>query len=119
VVFNVSTGIMMSARNYSAGGHYIYHYQIRSMTVSSGASPMAYVLSNYLTSSPCTGQHFFKFDPLTFSSAAVWIKKTIGSSTNNCGHLGLVFGRSESLLYAFSWYNGLSTVSLLDTNGNS
>jgi hypothetical protein len=87
------------------------------MLVSSGASPMAYVLSNYNDAGSCTGQHLFKFDPLIFSSAAVWIKKTLG--TYNCGHLGLVFGRSELFLYAFSWYNSLSTVSLLDTDGNS
>jgi len=31
----------------------------------------------------------------------------------------LTFGRSESFLYAFSWYNGLSTVTLLDSAGNS
>ena len=43
---------------------------------SSGASPMAYVLSNYDTypDPGCSGQHLFKFNPLTFSSAAVWIK---------------------------------------------
>ena len=86
------------------------------MLVSSGASPMAYILSNYDVVS-CTGQRLFKFDPLKFSSAAVWIKNTLG--TTNCGHLGLVFGRSELFLYAFSWYDSLSTVSLLDTNGNS
>ena len=66
------------------------------MLVSSGESPMAYVLSNYKTSSSsCTGQHFFKFNPLTFSSTSIWINKTAGSNTNNCGHLGLEFGRSE------------------------
>ena len=85
---------------------------------SSGASPVAYVLSNYDTypDPGCSGQHLFKFNPLTFSSAA-WIKKTSG--TTNCGHLGLAFGRTESLMYAFSCYNGLSTVSLLDTDGTS
>jgi hypothetical protein len=61
----------------------------------------------------------FKFDPLIFSRAAAWIKKTIGISGTNCGHLGLVFGRTESLLYAFSWYDGKSTVSLLDSDGIS
>jgi hypothetical protein len=33
--------------------------------------------------------------------------------------MGVELGRSESFLYAFSWYNGKSTVSYLDTNGNS
>jgi hypothetical protein len=62
----------------------------------------------------------FKFNPLTFSSAAVWIKETLLSTPpDDCGHLGLVFGRSESFLYAFSWYDGKSTVSLLDLDGNS
>jgi hypothetical protein len=61
----------------------------------------------------------FKFNPLNFLSAAAWIKKTIGSNRGNCGHLGLVFGRTESLLYAFSYYAWKSTVSLLDSDGNS
>jgi hypothetical protein len=109
----------LSARTYSEGKNDNYNYLFKSMLVSSssGASPMAYVLSNYDTPG-CTGQHLFKFNPLTFSSAA-WIKKTIGSSFNNCGHLGLAFGRSEAFLYAFSWYDSKSTVSLLDTDGNS
>jgi hypothetical protein len=116
VVINVSSGNILSARTYSAGGYYNYNRLVKSMLVSSGASPMAYVLSNYNVAGSCTGQHLFKFNPLTFSSAA-WIKKTSG--TTNCGHLGLAFGRTESLMYAFSWYNGLSTVSFLDSDGNS
>jgi hypothetical protein len=47
VVFDVSSGNILSARSLSAGGFYNYNDLIRSMTVSSGASPMAYVLSNY------------------------------------------------------------------------
>jgi hypothetical protein len=75
VVFNVTSGNVLSARSYSTGGNNNYNYLVKSMLVSSGASPMAYVLSNYQTySSSCTGQHLFKFDPLRFSSAAVWIK---------------------------------------------
>jgi hypothetical protein len=73
------------------------------MLVSSGASPMAYVISDYKDSSTCSGQHFFKFDPLTFSSEPVWKKKTLG--TSNCSHLGLVFGRIEAFLYSFSYFN--------------
>jgi hypothetical protein len=45
VIFNVDSGKIISARSYSDGGS--YNYLIRSMTVSSGTSPMAYVLSNY------------------------------------------------------------------------
>ncbi len=81
---------------------------------------MAYVLSNYRTNPSCTGQHLFKFDPITTTThPSSWTKMTSGSSSTNCGHLGLTFGRSESVLYAFSWFNSLSTVSLLDTAGNS
>ena len=80
---------------------------------------MAYVLSNYQDATPpCTGQHLFKFDPTTITfHPSSWTKKTTG--TNNCGHLGLSLGRSESVLYAFSWFNSLSTVTMLDTAGNS
>jgi hypothetical protein len=88
------------------------------MLVSSGPSPMAYLLSNYYSIDGLyTGQHLLKFSPRSFFSTPLWIKKTLG--TNNSGHLGLVFGRSGSFLYAFSWYEGMSTVSLLDTIGNS
>ena len=82
---------------------------------------MAYVLSNYKASSNlCTGQHLFKFDPTTITPhPSSWTKKTTGSNTNNCYHLGLTFGRSESVLYAFSWFDSLSTVTMLDTAGNS
>jgi hypothetical protein len=82
---------------------------------------MAYVLSNYQDATfSCTGQHLFKFDPRTITTNPYsWTKKTTGSITSNCGHLGLTFGRSESVLYAFSWFNSLSTVTLLDTVGNS
>jgi hypothetical protein len=112
VVFDSRTGNIMSARSYSPGSNVNYKNRIRSIIVSAGtnASPMAYVLTNYQTTSlasSCTGQHLFKFDPLIFSTVPVWRRKTIGSlSGNDCGHLGLIFGRSESLLYAFSWYNG-------------
>ena len=79
VVINVSSGNILSASSYSVGGYWNYNNFVKSMLVSSGASPMAYVLSNYKTfvppsSSSCTGQYLFKFNPLTFTSAAVWIK---------------------------------------------
>ena len=120
VIFNAVTGAVLSARSYSSNGYWNYNQLIKSMVISSGASPMAYVLSNYKTSSLCTGQHLFKFDPTTITThPSSWTKKTTGSNTNNCGHLGLTFGRSESVLYAFSWFNSLSTVTLLDTAGNS
>jgi hypothetical protein len=70
VVIDVSSGNILSARSYSDGGYINYNRLVKSMLVSSGPSPMAYVLSNYKTSSSYTGQHLFKFDPLTFSSAA-------------------------------------------------
>ena len=66
------------------------------MVISSGPSPMAYVLSNFYTGSGCTGQQLFKFDPTTITAhSSAWIKQTTGSTVNNCGHLGLTFGRGE------------------------
>lgn len=61
----------------------------------------------------------FKFDPINYSNTPAWIKKTIPSIGSNCIHLGLTFGRDETLLYAFSNYNSKSTVTLLDMDGNS
>ncbi len=58
--------------------------------------------------------HFIKFNPLTLSPTPVWAKMSTGS----CYNLGLIFGRTESLLYAFSGYNSMATLSLLDSDGN-
>jgi hypothetical protein len=55
VIFDVSSGDILSARTYSTGKTENYKYLIRSMTVSSGSSPKAFVLSNYRTSDSCTG----------------------------------------------------------------
>ncbi len=46
VVFDVATGAVKSARSYSSGGTWNYNNYIKSMVISSGPSPMAYVLSN-------------------------------------------------------------------------
>jgi hypothetical protein len=46
VVFDVATGAVKSARSYSSGGYYNFDHRIKSMVISSGPSPMAYVLSN-------------------------------------------------------------------------
>ena len=56
VVFDVATGAVKSARSYSSGGYYNFNHHIKSMVISSGPSPMAYVLSNFETTSECTGQ---------------------------------------------------------------
>jgi hypothetical protein len=62
----------------------------------------------------------YKFDPKIYSNTPTWIKETAGgSTTSNCGNLGLTLGRQELLLYAFSFYDSLSTVTLLDIDGNS
>jgi hypothetical protein len=55
----VANGNILSARNYSDGSYSNYGNKIRSMIVSSGASPKAYILSNfqtnYLEIESCTG----------------------------------------------------------------
>ena len=47
LVIETSTGTVKSARNYRSGLNTSYNYLIKSVLVSSGASPMAYVLTNY------------------------------------------------------------------------
>jgi len=46
VVFNVETGTVLSARSYSSNGHMNTNRLVKSMLISSGAFPMAYVLSD-------------------------------------------------------------------------
>ncbi len=120
VVFAVATGVVKSARWYPSGITNNYNKLIKSLVVSSGQSPMAYVLSNIKVISSCTGQYLFKFDPTTNTAhPSAWAKQTTGSTATNCYHLGLTLGRGELLLYSFSWFNTLTTISLLDINGNS
>ncbi len=75
--------------------------------VGSGAAPKAYILSNYKTGPSIElSQHLMAFDPLTPpTTAPIWAKMTLVTGSAYCGHLGLTFGRGESLLYAYSWYN--------------
>jgi hypothetical protein len=92
------------------------------MIISSGTSSMAYVLSNKSSDfNSCSAIRLFKFEPHLSSKMAVWVRETIsnGYPSNGCYHLGLVFGRNESFLYAFSLNIGVNTLSLLDTDGNS
>ncbi len=70
------------------------------MVISSGASPMAYILSNF---NPNNRElRLYKFDPLKFTNNSVWVMGS--SSCSDCMHLGLVFGRREKLLYVLSYY---------------
>jgi len=118
VVFNSATGAVVSSRGYSSGSYDNYDNRTKSLLVSAGSAPMAYVLTKFQTSTLCSSQHFFKFDPLVFSPSPVWAKKTLVSATaSDCLHLGITFGRNEIFIYAFSWYNSKSTISLLDING--
>lgn len=124
MIFDVVTGNVLSARGYSEGSFENYNQYIKSMLISKGSSPMAYVLSNYRHPDlsgvrKCYNQHLFKFDPKVYSNSAIWMKKTVYTLGFNCDHLGLVFGRLENQIYAYSWHNGQSTISLLDTDGNS
>ena len=47
VVYDAKTGAIKSARSYSSGGKENYYKLIKSMIISSGPSPMAYLLSNF------------------------------------------------------------------------
>lgn len=109
----------MSARSYSSNGYYNYDAQIKSLLISGAYPQYAYVLSNDKTSLSCLGNQLFKFNSRIFSSVPIWSKKTSGSTSDNCGHLGLTFGRNEQFLYTISWFNLITLVTLFDTNGNS
>ena len=104
-VFNAVSGAIKSVRKYSTSSYDNYNIAVRSIIVGSGATAKAYVLSNYGTSTSSLTQHFIAFDPLTFSTAPIWAKKTYASLWVDYGHLGLTFGRGENFLYAFSWFD--------------
>ncbi len=91
----------MSARSYSTTDNNNYDNRKKSMVCGSGAAAKAYILSNYGASS----QHLIAFDPLSFSTSPIWAKKPITALTSSSEHSGLTFGRGESFLYAFSWFN--------------
>jgi hypothetical protein len=45
VVFNSATGAIQSLRTYSTANYYNYNWNVKSIVIGSGATPMAYVLS--------------------------------------------------------------------------
>ncbi len=118
-VFNAVNGAVVSGREYSSSGYRNYNDKVRSMVLGRGTAAKAYVLSNYRTSTAEISQHLIAFDPLTFSTTPLWVKMTLVSGGSDHAHLGLTFGRGESFLYAFSFYNSKATLSLLDISGNS
>ncbi len=83
MVLDVKTGAVLSARKYSSDGFENYNRLVKSIIISSGPSPMAYVLSEYKSSgSSCSGQHLYKFDPKIITvHPSAWTKKTTGSGS--------------------------------------
>jgi hypothetical protein len=76
VVFNVAAGKILSTRMYSTEDYFIYNFNVKSILISSGSIPSAYVLSSKISAGPpssCNRQLLFKFDPLTFRSTPEWI----------------------------------------------
>ena len=55
IIFNSASGAVISTRAYSTSSNDNYNIMIKSILVSSGSSPMAYVLSMYRSSTSCTG----------------------------------------------------------------
>ncbi len=73
---------------------------IKSIIISSGSNPAAYLMSLYQPQSgkPCSGNQVFAFNPLTVASV-IWAKKT-----DSCDwHSGITFGRDENIVYAYSY----------------
>ena len=38
--------------------------------------------------------------------------------SNSCGHLGLVLGRNDSMVYSYLLFNNLGAITLHDSDGN-
>jgi hypothetical protein len=56
VVFNVANGKILSTRMYSTEDYFIYNSNVKSILVSSGSIPSAYVLSSKIpVGDPCNG----------------------------------------------------------------
>ena len=121
VVFNVSSGNTLSGRLYSKAGNYNFNYLIKSMAISKGPSPKAFVLTMYYDNTAtgvndCQGQIFFSFNPVTGDPA--WTKDSLGGQSS-CYNLGLTLGRDDLFLYAYSVYNLVSTLSLMGIDGST
>jgi hypothetical protein len=84
----VISGKVLSARSYSIAHSFIYDNKWKSMQISSGPSPMAYVLSSNKNIAL-----LLKFNPLSFSPP-VW-KKQASLGNCNCG-LGLILGKDQN-----------------------
>ena len=39
--------------------------------------------------------------------------------SDNCGHLGLVLGRNDSMVYSYLLFNNLGAITLHDSDGNT
>ncbi len=74
---NVISGKVLSARSYSLGSS-IYPYKWRSMQITSGSQPMAYVFSYIQTTN--LKSILCKFNPISFTSTPLWIKEVVFSS---------------------------------------
>ncbi len=77
----MNKGSILSTRRYSIGGNDNQGNYKRSMVISSGASPMAYILSNF--NKPDNWElRLYKFDPLKFTNNPVWVMGA--SSCSDC-----------------------------------
>ena len=74
------------------------------MQISSGTSPMAYVLSNYDAPSS-SGEFLFKFNPMIFSSTPIWIKKQSILSILITAILGYSWGETK---ISYMLFHGLT-----------
>ncbi len=78
-MFDANDGAHKTTRTYTANIIAQNEY-IKSIIISSGASPKAYVMSSYKTSAvSCTGNQVFAFDLLSVTNV-IWAKRT----SNGC-----------------------------------
>lgn len=74
------------------------------------SSPKAFVVSLDQPSSGCTGNQVFSFDPMTYTTSARWAKRI----PTYCSYLGIIFGSSVNIVYAYSFHSSTLKVSRID-----
>lgn len=85
---------------------------LKTIIISSGATPIAYMVTKHKPNYLCSGNKVFSFDPLTFSPNARWVK--IINPADSCNYLGISFGWSESIIYAYNEQSSNLKLSRID-----
>lgn len=111
MILDAKTGDLITSRTYKLS-NIAHRLEARQIIIGSFPTNYAFVLSSVLQS----GQHLFKFDPLTFNPSAIWAKRTFNSDIRNAINYGIIFGSSESVLYTYGYHDGAFKVSRINAD---